>query len=185
MRTMGWTFRAVTIVAAVPITWLVPASPAHAATPQRQRVVCEANGEESIYNGRFDVFAWEFAGSGTCVPVDAVGPVAPRSIHINISGTPAMLGCPNVQPSFTMRGWVTFDIGWIGELFYFGTWHEQWAAPLALYPGATVFSTSNPEGVPTGGGMVVTRIFGKCPPAGSYAARAFWTSDVDVYTETR
>jgi hypothetical protein len=127
-------------------------------------LVCQTAGAVNETGGP-GVWNWDIQfGFGQCFG-DGSGPYIVQGTG---SGTSTGLGlCDGILVK-NLKLNVTLHLASVLGTPYNKTLNEIWSAPLTTFPLATPFLISDASGgTPVGGGVILTRIGLKCPPAGT------------------
>lgn len=157
---------AFTAVLVVAVSW--PA----AAGPFNNQLACAAVGNVSVGTpdpAVDDTVPWSLSGNGLCVG-DKLGP---HVLSMTGSGVSTNLGLCDGLVVTDLRLSVSLQLvsvttGGVTNIV------QTWRAPVTTFPVATPFVVNDVAGKLVGGGTLLTRIAGQCPPKGTSSATFQW-----------
>lgn len=168
--------RRVIVVLSVSL-WLIAAVGGTAQAGPSGLLVCNATGVVNIIPGPPGPFAdqWSVAVKGTCTDsslatflVDATGVGTSDTLGLCDKGT----WVQNLHLKMNLSLTSVADLS-------NSVLTETWEGPITTFPVATPFIIEDgglqSDNDIVGGGVIFTRIYGKCPPAGSPTANIYWT----------
>lgn len=143
----------------------VPSTPSGAASLP---VVCDGAGVVNVVPSAAAT-AWTISGAGTCkgdfggtylMHLDGIG----TSDNIGLCGDSGVVTNLNIAVTVTLTNVLTLQTK---------TQLQRWGSPVTTFPVASPFAVYHGGGL-TGGGTIFTRIFAKCPTAGTPVASYYF-----------
>src|SRR4051812_44782313 len=150
-----------------PVALVATAAPTAADGPLP--LVCSTAGYVNVADPASGPATWAISGAGFCT-----GKMAPSfNVSFTGSGTSDSLGLCSSQPVVTNLS-ITVAVT-ISSPVDGSVWHQtqKWAIPITTFPVTDPITIST-GGTTIGLGTMFTRIFAKCPGAGTPAATFDW-----------